>query len=104
MLDFLTPVTIIEAWLRKTLTDKQLVEANGGVAEVQAFCGFAVPSAVANWFLEGRKMPRMADSPGKQTMEKMNAGEALGLFMALLVICAMVLICVATWFSDDDMD
>ncbi len=34
----------------------------------------------------------------------MNAGEALGLFMALLVITAMVLICVATWFSDDGMD
>ena len=43
---------------KKPLTDKQLVEANGGVAEVQAFCGFAVPSAVANWFLDGRKMPR----------------------------------------------
>ena len=29
---------------------------------------------------------------------KVNAGEALGLFMALLVITAMVLICVVTWF------
>ena len=34
----------------------------------------------------------------------MNAGEALMLFMAFLVIGAMVLICVATWFSDDGMD
>ena len=32
----------------------------------------------------------------------MNVGEALGLFMALLVITAMVLICIVTWFSDDD--
>ena len=32
----------------------------------------------------------------------MNAGEALMLFMAFLVIGAMVLICVVTWFSDDD--
>ncbi len=47
----------------------------------------------------------MAYPSGKQTGgKKMNAGEALGLFMALLVICAMVLICVATWFSDDGMD
>jgi len=46
----------------------------------------------------------MADSPGKQTGgEKMNAGEApQAMFMALLVITAMVLICVVTWFSDDD--
>lgn len=45
----------------------------------------------------------MADSPGKQTGgAKVNAGEALGLFMAILVIGAMVLICVVTWFSDDD--
>ena len=34
----------------------------------------------------------------------MNPGEMLILFMALLVITAMVLICVATWFSDDGMD
>jgi hypothetical protein len=32
----------------------------------------------------------------------MNVGEALMLWMAILVITAMVLICVATWFSDDD--
>ena len=32
----------------------------------------------------------------------MNTGEALGLFIALLVICAFVLICVSTWFSGDD--
>ena len=45
----------------------------------------------------------MADSPGKQTGgAEVNAGEAIGLFMALLVITAMVLICVVTWFSDDD--
>ena len=90
---------------KKQLTDKQLVEANGGVAEVQAFCGFAVPSAVANWFLDGRKMPRAWRILLENRLAaKMNAGEALGLFMALLVICAMVLICVATWLSDDDMD
>ncbi len=34
----------------------------------------------------------------------MNVGEALMLWMAILVITAMVLICVATWFSDDGMD
>ena len=34
----------------------------------------------------------------------MNVGEALMLWMAILVITAMVLICIVTWFSDDDMD
>jgi uncharacterized membrane protein YqiK len=32
----------------------------------------------------------------------MNVGEALMLWMAILVITAMVLICIVTWFSDDD--
>lgn len=34
----------------------------------------------------------------------MNAGELLMLLMSVMVMAAMVLICVVTWFSDDGMD